>query len=84
MIFIAINWSLPFWAWILILIGTLVIGFILGLLVSRKITAKYLQNNPPITEAMIKTMYRQMGRTPSEKQIRQVMNAVNNSQGTLK
>ncbi len=70
------NWSLAFWAWILIFIGILLVGLILGFLIARKVTQNYLEKNPPINEKMIKAMYQQMGRTPSEKQIRQVMAAV--------
>lgn len=77
MIFIVARWSLPFWAWILILLGILIVGFVVGLIVSRKITSKYLQKNPPINEQMIRVMYKQMGRTPTEKQVRQVLAAVN-------
>ena len=38
---------------------------------------KYLKDNPPINEQMIKTMMMQMGRTPSQKQINQMMKAMN-------
>ena len=33
--------------------------------------------NPPINENMIRALYMQMGRKPSEAQIRQIMNSVN-------
>ena len=33
----------------------------------------YLKKNPPINEQMIKAMMQQMGRTPSQKQINQMM-----------
>ena len=75
------RWSMQFWAWILIFIGILVVGVFVGLLISRKVTAKYLEKNPPINEKMIRVMYQQMGRTPSEKQVRQVMAAVKQQQG---
>ena len=39
---------------------------------------KYLQKNPPINEQMIKIMMSQMGRTPTQKQINQMMKAMNN------
>ena len=84
MIFRAASWSLPFWAWILIFLGILIVGVIGGLLISRKIMTKYLQDNPPINENMIRIMYRQMGKTPSEKQVRQVMAAVNSQTGAKK
>ena len=35
------------------------------------------QNNVPINEQMIKAMMMQMGRTPSQKQINQVMKQIN-------
>ncbi|HHU21586.1 MAG TPA: YneF family protein, partial [Acholeplasma sp.] len=34
---------------------------------------KHLTENPPVTENMIRAMFKSMGRTPSEKQVRQVM-----------
>lgn len=76
-LFLAANWSLGWWAWLLILLGILIAGFIIGLIVSRKMTAKYLEKNPPINEKMIRVMFQQMGRTPSEKQVRQVMASMN-------
>ena len=38
---------------------------------------KYLEKNPPVNEKMVREMMRQMGRTPSEKQVRQVMASMN-------
>lgn len=77
MMFLAINWSLPFWAWILILLGVLIVGFLTGAILIGRLLSKKIQDNPPINENMIRIMYKQMGRTPTEKQVRQVMNAVN-------
>ena len=37
---------------------------------------KQLRENPPITEKQIRAMYSQMGRKPSEAQIRQIMNSM--------
>ena len=62
---------------LLIIIG-LVIGGIIGFFVSRKFMEKYLKKNPPINEQMIKVMMSQMGRTPTQKQINQMMKAMNN------
>lgn len=67
-----------------IAIGTLLIGAVIGFFVSRKVFARYLKKNPPINENMIREMFKQMGRTPSEKQIRQVMAAVNSQQNEVK
>ena len=63
---------------LLIVIG-LVIGAILGFIISRLVMKKYLQKNPPINEQMIKIMMSQMGRTPNQKQINQMMKAMNNA-----
>ena len=60
---------------LLIVIG-LVIGAIIGFFVSRKYMESYLKKNPPINEQMIKIMMSQMGRTPNQKQINQVMKAM--------
>ena len=34
---------------------------------------KYMKNNPPINEEMIKTLMSGMGRTPTQKQVNQMM-----------
>ena len=60
-----------------ILAGVLIIGAIVGFLVSRKLFKAYLKKNPPINEQMIREMMMQMGRTPSEKQVRQIMANMN-------
>ena len=62
---------------ILYLIGGLILGAIGGFLVSRKLFASQLKKNPPINEKMIRAMFMQMGRKPSETQIKQVMNSMN-------
>lgn len=59
------------------LIGALLIGAIIGFFVSRKVFSNYLKKNPPINERMIRDMMTQMGRTPSEKQVRQIMQSMN-------
>lgn len=55
-----------------VLIG-LVIGGVLGFFISRKLMTKYLKQNPPINEDMIRTLMSGMGRKPSEKQVSQMM-----------
>ena len=62
---------------LLIVIG-LVIGAVIGFFVCKKYMEKYLKKNPPINEQMIKIMMSQMGRTPTQKQINQMMKAMNN------
>jgi uncharacterized protein YneF (UPF0154 family) len=62
---------------ILGMVGALLLGGVIGFFVSRKIFTKYLEKNPPINEKMIRVMMQQMGRTPSEKQVRQIMASMN-------
>lgn len=68
--------GLPVVGFVFIILGCIILGFIIGFLVARKVISKYLQKNPPVNENMIRAMYRQMGRTPSEKQIREVMRSM--------
>jgi len=67
---------MPWWAGLIIAIGCLVIGGIIGFIITRKIIAKQLKDNPPINENQIRAMYRSMGRKPSEADIKKTMNAV--------
>ncbi len=57
-----------------------VIGAALGWYFTRKAIQKQLKENPPINEKMIRAMFMQMGRKPSEAQIRQVMKSMNQYQ----
>ena len=58
-----------------ILLGV-IIGGIAGFFLARKFMMDYMTKNPPINEQMIKTMMSQMGRTPNQKQVNQVMKAM--------
>lgn len=58
-----------------IVIGLLV-GAIAGFFGARYFFKKQLQKNPPINEKMIRAMYMEMGRKPSEKQIMKIMASV--------
>ena len=58
------------------LIG-LIIGGFLGFYFTRWKFEKELKENPPINEKMIRAMFLQMGRKPSEAQIKQIMRSVN-------
>ncbi len=55
-----------------ILLG-FVIGAVVGFFVARKLMKKYLKKNPPINEDMIRTLMSGMGRTPTQKQVNQMM-----------
>ena len=65
------------WQVALYCILCLIVGLVIGYFVTRYIFKKQLEKNPPINENMIRALYSQMGRKPSEAQIRQIMNNVN-------
>ncbi|MEI7668343.1 MAG: YneF family protein [Erysipelotrichaceae bacterium] len=48
----------------------------LGFYFTKRAFEKQLKENPPINEKMIRAMYMQMGRKPSESQIKQIMKAM--------
>lgn len=52
-------------------------GGVAGFFIARNYMKKYMQKNPPINEQMIRAMMSQMGRTPSQKQVNQVMKMMN-------
>lgn len=55
----------------------LLIGGGLSFYFTRKKFEKEIRENPPINEKMIRAMFLQMGRKPSEAQIKQIMKSVN-------
>ncbi len=59
------------------LIGVLLVGGVIGFFLARWLLKREMQKNPPINEKMIRVMFAQMGRTPSEKQIREIMRNMN-------
>lgn len=65
------------WLQIVLPIITLLVGAVLGFFISQRYFKKYLRDNPPVNENMIRAMMTQMGRKPSEKQVRQVMASMN-------
>lgn len=65
------------WGQILCLVIGLILGAVIGFFLARRYMKKYLKDNPPINEKMIKIMMQQMGRTPSQKQVNQMMKAMN-------
>ena len=60
---------------LMVLVG-LIIGAVIGFFVARKVMEKYLKKNPPINEDTIKALMMQMGRKPNQKQINQMMKAM--------
>ena len=61
-----------------VLLGV-VIGAIAGWFFTRKAIQKELAENPPVNEKMIRAMFLQMGRKPSEAQIKLVMKSMNSA-----
>ena len=55
----------------------LIIGLIIGFFVARYFFKKQIEQNPPINEKMIEAMMSGMGRKPSQKQVRQIMQQMN-------
>ena len=61
---------------ILLIVVGLLIGAVIGFFIARNVTKKYMEKNPPINEEMIKALMMQMGRTPSQKQVNQMMKSM--------
>lgn len=61
---------------ILLVIVGVIIGCVIGFFGARFFMKKYLKDNPPINEDMIKTLMMQMGRKPNQKQINQMMKSM--------
>ena len=72
MLFLANN----MWSTALTFIGGGLVGAIIAFFVTKRMFEKQIKENPPINEKMIRAMYMQMGRKPSEAQIRQIMKSM--------
>lgn len=59
-----------------IFIGGALIAAVITFFVTKKLFEKQIKENPPINEKMIRAMYMQMGRKPTEAQIRQTMKSL--------
>ncbi|MDY4849445.1 MAG: YneF family protein [Bacilli bacterium] len=71
--------QMPVAGFVFLLIGLVLVGAIAGFFGARYFFKRQLQKNPPINEKMIRVMFKQMGRTPSEKQIREIMKNMNSN-----
>ncbi len=58
------------------LIVGILIGGVAAFFFTKRMFEKQIKENPPIDEKMIRAMYMQMGRKPSEAQIRQIMKSM--------
>ena len=54
----------------------LIVGAALGYFIATKLFKKQLKKNPPISKETIRMIYRQVGRSPSEKQVNEIYNKV--------
>ncbi|MER2088625.1 YneF family protein [Sporosarcina sp. JAI121] len=63
--------------WIVLIIVALLAGVALGFFIARQYMMKYLKDNPPINEDMLRMMMMQMGQKPSQKKINQMMTQMN-------
>ena len=62
----------------LLMVGLgLLAGAVIGFFLAKFFMQRYLKKNPPINEQMIKIMMSQMGRTPTQKQVNQMMKQMN-------
>lgn len=64
-----------FWVVIIALLA-LAVGVVGGFFIARKYMMNYFEENPPVDEAMIRTMMAQMGQKPSEKKIQQIVHSM--------
>ncbi|WP_159521150.1 YneF family protein [Erysipelothrix urinaevulpis] len=65
-----------FWTSVGSLVAGLIIGGLAAFFFTKRMFEKQIKENPPIDEKMIRAMYMQMGRKPSEAQIRQIMKSM--------
>ena len=72
--------QMDLWLAITLIIVALLAGAAIGFYAARQYMMKYLKENPPINEQMLRMMMAQMGRKPSEKQVKQMMNQMNKTQ----
>lgn len=69
--------ELQVWLFVVYLLLALLGGGVAGFFITRYVFKKQLQKNPPVNEKMIRVMLTQMGRKPSEKQVREIMRSMN-------
>lgn len=65
------------WHDILMVFIGIIIGAIAGFFLCKHFMMNYFKKNPPINEKMIETLMSGMGRKPSQKQVKQLMQQMN-------
>ena len=76
--------SIPICAFVLIIVLLILGSLIAGFFIARTLIKREMKKNPPISEDMIKAMYRSMGVTPSQARLNQTMKAINEAQSGKK
>lgn len=66
-----------FWSSVMYFVLGALVGAVIAFFLTRRNFEKQIKENPPINEKMIRAMFLQMGRKPSEAQIRQIMKSIN-------
>lgn len=66
-----------FWSSVMYFVLGALVGAVIAFFLTRRNFEKQMKENPPINEKMIRAMFLQMGRKPSEAQIRQIMKSIN-------
>lgn len=64
------------WMSVVYFLAGALVGAAAAYFLTRRSFEKQLKENPPINEKMIRAMYAQMGRKPSEAQIRAIMKSM--------
>ena len=75
---------MPLWLAIVLILVALGGGLYGGALIARKQMEKYLEENPPFNEDIIRTMMSQMGQKPSEAKVQQVVRQMKKQQKVAK
>ena len=66
-----------FWSSVLWFVAGAAVAAVITFFVSRNYFQKQIEENPPINEKMIETLMSGMGRKPSQKQVKQLMQQMN-------
>lgn len=65
------------WGVLLVALASAVVGAAVSFFVARYLFKRQVEKNPPITANQIRAMYRQMGRSASERDVQKVIKSMN-------
>lgn len=69
--------EIKIWLFIVLLLACIFVGAIASFFVTRVVFQRQLEKNPPVNRNMIRAMFMQMGRKPSEADINKIMATMN-------